>query len=211
MRAQPPEDVPLHAESPPRCGARLSATRLPLDFDAELVRTFLVPIERQLAGDTAHEVRPFHRRQAARPLDERLRRARRAGRDHAAHHAARAQLARERTRVDVGNGDNMVGNQVVAQRAFGSPVARNRRLLADDESGDLGHARLDVLWRDAVVADLGTGHRHDLSRVGGIGQHFLITGHARVEHDFAAGFAFGPGRDTLEPGSIFERENRFQL
>ena len=39
--------------------------------------------------------------------------------------------------------------------------------------------------RHAVVADLGAGHRDDLPRVGRIGQHFLIAGHARVEHDLA--------------------------
>ena len=83
----------------------------------------------------------------------------------------------------------LVGDEVVAQRPLRAPVARHRRLVADDEAGDLRRARLDVVRRDAVVADLGAGHRDDLSGVGRIGQHFLIAGHAGVEHDLAARFA----------------------
>ena len=98
----------------------------------------------------------------------------------------------------------LVGDEVVAQRALRAPVARHRRLLAHDEAGHLRRARLDVLGRHAVVADLRARHRDDLSGVGRIGQHFLIAGHARVEHDLAARLAFRAGgerRGTSVPSS----------
>ena len=87
----------------------------------------------------------------------------------------------------------LVGDEIVAQRASGAPVARHRRLVADDEAGHLRRARLDVVRRHAVVADLRAGHRDDLPGVRRIGQHFLIAGHARVEHDLAARFAVRAG------------------
>ena len=107
------------------------------------------------------------------------------------------------------DGDDAVGDEVVAQRALGAPVARHRRLVADDEAGHLRRARLDVLRRHAVVADLRAGHRDDLSGVGRIGQHFLVAGHARVEHDLAARFAFRAGGGAAEPGAVFQCQNCF--
>ena len=50
-----------------------------------------------------------------------------------------------------------------------------------------------------------TGHGHDLSPVGGIGQHFLIAGHGRVEHDFASGLPFCSEGPSFEPGAVGER------
>ena len=47
-----------------------------------------------------------------------------------------------------------------------------------------GSARLAVRADHAVVADLDGGHGDDLPRVGRIGQHFLISRHARVEDHF---------------------------
>ena len=63
--------------------------------------------------------------------------------------------------------------------------------------------------RDAVVADLGARHRDDLPGVRRIGQHFLVAGHARVEHDLAAGLAGRAGRLPFVPGAVFERECGF--
>src|SRR5437588_413907 len=74
-------------------------------------------------------------------------------------------------------------------------------------SGDVGRLRLAVLVGHAVVADLGTGHRDDLSRIGRIGQHFLVASHARVEHDLAGGLAARARGDAAEPGSVFESKN----
>ena len=98
----------------------------------------------------------------------------------------------------------VVRDQVLAQRPIRAPVAGHRRLVADDEARHLRRPRLDVVRRHAVVADLGTRHRHDLTRVRRVGQHFLIAGHARVEHDLAARFAFRAGSGAAKPRAVFE-------
>jgi hypothetical protein len=64
--------------------------------------------------------------------------------------------------------------------------------------------RFHILGRDAVVADFGAGHRHDLSRVRRIGQDFLVAGHAGVEHDLASRFSFGAGGLAAKERAIFE-------
>ena len=61
----------------------------------------------RIAGHLAHQVGAFHLRNRARLLDE-LRRIDLPGRDDAAHDAGRAQHARQRARVDVGDGDDVV-------------------------------------------------------------------------------------------------------
>src|SRR4029079_10652227 len=127
------------------------------------------------------------------------------------HHAGGAQHPRQRARVDVRDGDNVVTRQVVAQRAFGAPVAGDRGLLAHDEAGDLRAARLGVVVRDAVVAHLGRRHRDDLAGVRRIGEDLLVAGHARVEHDFAAGLAGGPRGFPFVPDPVFERQSCFHL
>ncbi len=97
--------------------------------------------------------------------------------------------------------------EVVAERAVGAPVAGQRRRLAHDEAGHARRLRLGVAGRHAVVADVRRRHRDDLAGVGRIGQHFLIAGHARVEHDLAARFAGRAGGDAAIPGAIFESQS----
>ena len=174
------------------------------------------PVERLGAGHRPHEVAALHRRDLA-GLVHQLVGIGVAGGDDPAHRPRRAQLAGQRPRVDAGDGHDPVVGQVVAQGARRPPVARDGRRLADDEAGHLGAARLDVLARHPVVADLGARHGDDLPGVGGVGQHLLVAGHARVEHDLAprdaaragggtAGTSFrsrGPGRRSS--GGVGER------
>ena len=61
---------------------------------------------------------------------------------------------------------------------------------------------------DAVVADERIGHRHDLARVGRVGEHFLVAGHAGVEDDFAEGLARRAKRAAGEDGAVFEGQFR---
>ena len=164
------------------------------------------PDERRLARDVAHEVGAFHVRNRA-GLAHQLARVDIARGDHAAHDAGRSQQPRQLPRVDVGNRDDVVGDEIVAERARRAPVAGDRRLLAHDEAGNLRHGRFDVVGRHAVVADLRRGHRDDLSGVRRIGQHFLIAGHARVEHDFAARDALRAGRRAAIHRPVLQRQN----
>src|SRR5204863_5220770 len=74
----------------------------------------------------------------------------------------------------------------------------------DDETPQENFAALGIGRVDAVVADLGIRHRDDLSAVRRIGQDFLVTGHARIEYDFAVDLAVGPESQTGENFAIFE-------
>ncbi len=95
-------------------------------------------------------------------------------------------------------------DQIVAKRAIRAPVARQRRRLPHDEAGHMRRLRLGITGRNAVVADLRRGHGDDLPGVGRIREHFLVAGHARVEHDLASGLALRPGRNAAVPGAVFQ-------
>ena len=116
VRAQPPQDVPLHAEV---VGGDLAAAASRGARAATRTRR-----RRPSGGQSngASQVTPRTRSDpsiggiAARRVDERLR-IDVAGRDDAAHDAGRPQHPRQRARVDVGDGDDVVAHQVVAERA----------------------------------------------------------------------------------------------
>src|SRR3989441_1207351 len=130
-----------------------------------------------------------------------------AGGHDAAHEPAGAEPARESARVDVGDRDDVLGDEVLVERAARAPVALDGRFVALDESRPLRLARLDVFRRHAVVADLRTRHRDDLSGIRRIGEHLLIPGHARVEHDFAGRLALRAGCYAFEPGAVFQSQD----
>ena len=113
-----------------------------------------LPVEGRLARHAADEIRSLHRRDVARRVHE-LAHVDVAGGDDAAHDPSRPQDARQRARVDVGDGDDVVAHEVVAQAAVRAPVAGDGRLLADDEPGDLRRTRFAVFVGDAVIPDLG--------------------------------------------------------
>src|SRR5271157_361689 len=49
--------------------------------------------------------------------------------------------------------------------------------------------RFHILVIYTVITDERISHGDNLAFIGGVGNHFLITGHARVEYDFAHSFA----------------------
>ena len=67
----------------------------------------------------------------------------------------------------------------------GAVVAWDFAKFADDESAEEQATAFDVFGIDAVVADERIGHGDDLAVIGGIGEDFLVAGHAGVEHHFA--------------------------
>src|SRR5206468_664011 len=85
-------------------------------------------------------------------------------------------------------------------------VAEMPAKLADDEAADPRPTALAVLGVDAVVADHGVGHRHDLTMIRRVGQDLLIPGHARIENDLSIHLSAGAERPTCKYGAVFERE-----
>ena len=60
----------------------------------------------------------------------------------------------------------------------------------------------------AVVADFGAGHRDNLPGVGRVREDLLVPRQPGVEHDFAGRGPFRADGRALEPGAIFQSENR---
>ena len=128
--------------------------------------------------------------------------------DGAVLRAVVAQVARQLARVDVGDADDAVARKVGVERLLRAIVRDDRALFADDEAGDLRLVvdALGVLIVDAGVADLRRGHRHDLTGVRRIGQHFLVAGHAGREHDLTDGAGIGAEGSARENGAVGEGE-----
>ena len=84
--------------------------------------------------------------------------------------------------------------QPFRQRDLAAPVARAARHVAHDQAGGEDLAGLRRPGGAAGVADVRIGQRHQLPRVGRIGEDLLVAGHGGVEHHFAdrqAGCAYG--------------------
>ena len=125
-------------------------------------------------------------------------------RQDALHGAANANAADQCPGVDPLEGDDAVRGQVAVQLALGAEVARSAAQFPHDEPRQVRLVALDVLGRDAVVADLRIGHRNDLPAIAGIGQDLLISGHRRVEADFPVDFTGRPEGRSGEDGSVFQ-------
>jgi hypothetical protein len=142
VRAQPAQDVPLHPEivggdlQPPLGAAGRR--------HAELVGIFLRPVERLRSVTTRTRSEPsiggIARARSTSVSGSSLRRP-----DHAAQHAARSQMPRQRAGIDVGNGDDLVVDEIVAQRAIRAPVAGDGDSSRMMNPATCGAARLDVL------------------------------------------------------------------
>ena len=110
--------------------------------------------------------------------------------------------------VDPLDADDAVSGQKRFERFLRAEVADPAAQLANHEAADPGATALQILVVDPVIADLGVGHRHDLTVIGGVGQDLLITGHARVEDDLAIDLAPGAKGPAGEDRTVLEREFR---
>ena len=85
-------------------------------------------------------------------------------------------------------------------------VRTDPRLISDDESRD-GHAvALHIFEGDPVVADFRRRHDEDLTRVGRIGEGFLIPTHGGIENHLAASRSLGAKATPREDRAILQRE-----
>ena len=128
--------------------------------------------------------------------------------DHAAHNAGRSQVPRELSRVNVFENRDVRRLRATKRgrrrRASSNSCAtararRHRRPAAVADSG--------ILVVDAVVPDHRRRHHDDLAAIRRIGEHLLIAGHVRGEHDFGDGQAAASRNErAAKKGSILEEE-----
>src|SRR5690606_13957902 len=98
--------------------------------------------------------------------------------------------------------------KIVAELSLGAEIASDAAVLAHNESRKVGLSALDVFPIDAVVPDLGIGHRDNLSAIAGIGEDLLVAGHRRIKDDLSVYLAGSAERDAGVDGSIFQCELR---
>jgi hypothetical protein len=94
-------------------------------------------------------------------------------------------------------------SQVGTEWLAGTPIRGNLAKLADDKGADVRAAGLTVQGIDAIIPDLRVGHGYDLSAVGRIRDHLLISRHRGVETDFSGGGSGGSERVSFETASVF--------
>src|SRR5947208_9236892 len=96
-----------------------------------------------------------------------------------------AKLLRTRAGDDSLHTEDVPFVQIFIERHFGAPVARRFAQFFDDETAHVRRAAFLIEGIGSVVTDQRISHGHDLAAIGGISQHFLITGHGGVETNFA--------------------------
>ena len=175
------------------------------------VRSRPVAVVRALAelvgnrgGDLGDVVLGAVQRLAAQPGERLLRRL--VAGDGAHHHAVRAQVARQRARVDAGDRRHAGPGKVLVEASEALPVRGQVGQLADDEAAHLDASALVVAGVEAVVALQRVGHRQDLAAVGGVGKRLLVASHRGVEDHLAGGRDGRAEAIALEDAAVREDE-----
>ena len=79
---------------------------------------------------------------------------------------------------------NFPAFQIIIEGFFRAPIARKLAQLFNNETTHVRARTLLIGRVSSVVANEWIGHRDNLTTVGWVGQHLLITGHRGVEADF---------------------------
>src|SRR6185503_12327723 len=107
-------------------------------------------------------------------------------------------------RVDPFDADDARDVETLAEGAVGPRTGRSPGRLADREPGDVDAAALRVGGVHAVVALLGSCHRHDLTAIRRVGEDLLVAGHPRVEDGLAERLARRAEPRPPEDGPVLE-------
>ena len=83
-------------------------------------------------------------------------------------------------------------------RILRAPIRGNRGKFADDQPLDVGTRGLFVFRVGAHVSNVGIRQAHHLSGITRVGEHFLISGEARVKYDFPAAASLAPAARPLK-------------
>ena len=117
-----------------------------------------------------------------------------------------AQVAGQGAGVDAGDADHALLAQRVVERAPRAPARGDPGGVADDVPGHPDPRGLGVLVVHAGVADVGSGHHHDLAVVRRVGERLLVARHPGGEHRLTEGLALGAVGLPAEGPAVFEDE-----
>src|SRR5699024_5242774 len=118
------------------------------------------------------------------------------------------QMPRQRTSVHLGDSDDTLLDQHVSQRTGRLPAGTDTSGFPHHVTGHPDTLRLTVLVVPAGITDMRGGLHDYLPMVRGIGQRFLITGHARREHDLTQRATGGTVRRPTKYGAVLEHQRR---
>ena len=162
---------------------------------------------RSIHAHALRKVRAHHPVRGPDPADQRLGvQVDRA--DPRAHSPPFPQEQGQPAGIDPFDANHRVCCQLVLERAGGAPRRGPPTGLADREPSDLDLRGFGIARVHAVVTLVRGGHGDDLPSVGRIGQHFLVSGHARIEDRFTEGLTFGAERRPREDRAVLERKQR---
>ena len=113
------------------------------------------------------------------------------------------------TGIDAFEAGNARFGKVVLYGLVAPPITGEGADLTHHEAADLGAVGFNILGANAVVPDLDGGHGDDLGEIGGIGQDFLITGHAGIETGLSGLGGGGSKGASAENCSVFKCEYSF--
>ena len=103
------------------------------------------------------------------------------------------------------------GLQKGLQGPAAPPVARKILILPDDQPLQVDAPGFHVLVVDPRVADQGIGHGHHLALVGGVGEDFLVAGHAGVEDHLPQDLSPSGEGKALENVPVLKDQQRGRL
>ena len=126
--------------------------------------------------------------------------------DASAHRSPLADVAGDRTRVDVRDADDALRDQFVLQLAARAPVGGTAGGVAHDKARDPDARGFGILIVDAGVANVRGRHDDDLAVVRRVGERLLVAGHAGREHDLAERAALRAPCAALENGAVLQDE-----
>ena len=154
------------------------------------------------SGHFPGQVHALHARERGRQADRFWLVDFRAGNDGGALGAFFAQNSRQAACIDVGNRHHAVALQVGRQALRRPPVAVDPGAVTDDQARSHRSLRFLIFRVTAGVADMRVGQGHDLTRVGGVGQDLLVTGHRRIENRFADGVPACPDTAAAKNAAV---------
>ena len=159
---------------------------------------------RDIGGDTASQIESLHERMLV-DLFEHFGFRHPRWSDRPAHGALGADVPRERARVQVRDPRDSVLSEIGFEADLGAPIGVESGSLADDEARHPRRRGFTVLRVRTVVADERVRHRHQLARVGRIGEHLLVPGHASIEHDLTERDFMSADEVAVEATSVFKQ------
>ena len=110
------------------------------------------------------------------------------------------------TGIDIGDGHHPLAHEEGFEAFLSAEVRHAARALANHQPRCPNAIGFAVLGVAARITDLGIGERHNLLRVGRIGEDLLVPRHGGIENHFSGGDAVGSQGNTGKEAAVFEGE-----